>query len=334
MVQLSIVHTELTAGEFFKGFNNDPIELYGAENELRKILGHTGRDIKVVPPFTCTHGHNTFLGDGVHINLETFFDDTKKIRLGNRVLTGPFLRILGEVQIGDDVWIGGGVTIHPGVKIGRGAVISAGSVVKNNVAPNALMVGSPARQIREINQTEIPEGIKTKTSESELQKMITGKVFFSSDPQLKADKQKAYEFFRAFNRHEHSNLESILGRVGENVDTGILYITYGYQIFIGNGVRIGDRVYLGDAGKITIGDMAIIEEEAQLYTTNHCLPIPYRGYILGEDITIGPRAKIGKRAIILPGVTIGEAAVVEENSVVNHDVLPNTTVSGIPAKVK
>ena len=114
---------------FFRRFNEDFSRLYNAEDELRGILGKTGKDIKVVPPLVCTHGSNTFLGDGVHINLETFFDDTKKIYLGDRVLTGPFLSILtikkdngtvldGDVMIEDDVWIGGGVTIYPGVRVG------------------------------------------------------------------------------------------------------------------------------------------------------------------------------------------------------------------------
>lgn len=337
------------AQEFFKHFNTEVAQLYDVEAQLKQILGGVGKDIKVVPPLVCSHGANTFLGDGVHINLETDFDDQKEIHLGNRVLTGPFLRILttdpesnceGEVHIEDDVWIGGGVTIYPGVRIGQGTVISAGSVVREDIPPNALVVGSPARQIRVINQAEKPAGVDS-DSESERQKMTSQKVFYSSDQQLKVDKQKAYEFFRDFNLHASSlspeqkiaKLREILGEVGDNIGVSEFYFSYGYQIFIGEGVNLGESVFLGDAGKITLGDNVDLEPEVQLYTTNHLLPIPYRGYIVAEDITINRGAKIGKRSIVLPGVTIGEGAVVESGSVVNKDIPAFTKVGGIPAKV-
>lgn len=337
------------AKEFFDTFNSRITQLYDVEKELGEILGGIGHEVKVVPPFVCTNGSNTFLGDGVHINLETFFEDRGEIRLGNKVLTGPFLKVItlredgtvAPVTIEDDVWIGGGVTIHPGIRIGKGAVISAGSNITEDVAENALVVGAPAKQFKEVDQTEVPEGIEPNPQEPEKQKMVSGRIFYSSDPQLKIDKQKAYEFFRNFNlqsaqltpEERMQRLKSIFSTVGKNINVGRLYFSYGYQIFIGSKVEIGDRVFLGDAGKITIGDGAVLGQEVQLYTTNHCLPIPYRSYITAEDITIGPKAQIGKRAIILPGITIGEGAIVAQNSVVTHDVPANTKVSGIPAKV-
>lgn len=52
-----------------------------------------------------------------------------------------------RIRIGDDVWIGYGATILSGIEIGRGAIISAGSVVRADVAPYAIVVGNPARQV-------------------------------------------------------------------------------------------------------------------------------------------------------------------------------------------
>lgn len=51
------------------------------------------------------------------------------------------------VRIGDDVWVGAGACITANVTIGDGAVIGANSVVLADVAPNAIVVGSPARQV-------------------------------------------------------------------------------------------------------------------------------------------------------------------------------------------
>lgn len=51
-----------------------------------------------------------------------------------------------------------------------------------------------------------------------------------------------------------------------------------------------------------------------------------------KKVTIGDRVWIGPNAILLPGITIGEGAVVAAGSVVTHDVAPYTVVGGIPAK--
>ena len=54
----------------------------------------------------------------------------------------------GDTVIGNDVWIGQNAVILPGVHIGDGAIIGANSVVGSNVAPYAIVVGNPAKEIR------------------------------------------------------------------------------------------------------------------------------------------------------------------------------------------
>jgi acetyltransferase-like isoleucine patch superfamily enzyme len=54
-----------------------------------------------------------------------------------------------SIFIGNDVWIGSHVVVLPGVSIGDGAVIGAGSVVTGDVEPYAVVVGNPARKIKE-----------------------------------------------------------------------------------------------------------------------------------------------------------------------------------------
>jgi acetyltransferase-like isoleucine patch superfamily enzyme len=60
------------------------------------------------------------------------------------------------VTIEDDVWIGSNCVILPGVKLGCGCVIGAGSVVTENIPPNAIAVGVPARvfKYRNVNMTD------------------------------------------------------------------------------------------------------------------------------------------------------------------------------------
>lgn len=52
-------------------------------------------------------------------------------------------------EIGDDVWIGHGAIILAGVKIGRGAIIGAGAVVVKDIDPYTVVVGNPARKVKE-----------------------------------------------------------------------------------------------------------------------------------------------------------------------------------------
>lgn len=85
------------------------------------------------------------------------------------------------------------------------------------------------------------------------------------------------------------------------------------------------------AGGITIDDDALIAANVQLLSNNHDLQ--NRRVITCKPVHIGHRAWIGAGATILPGVTVGENAVVGAGSVVTRDVEPNTIVAGNPAKL-
>ena len=61
----------------------------------------------------------------------------------------PFDPRPGPVTIGHDVWIGAQVMIAGGVNIGHGAIVGARSVVTRDVPPYAIVVGAPARVVRQ-----------------------------------------------------------------------------------------------------------------------------------------------------------------------------------------
>jgi acetyltransferase-like isoleucine patch superfamily enzyme len=87
-----------------------------------------------------------------------------------------------------------------------------------------------------------------------------------------------------------------------------------------------------DLGGITIEDDVLIGPKVSLITENHPLDPADRRALLTKPIVIRRKAWIGAAATILPGVTIGENAVVAAGAVVNTDVPANTVVGGIPAK--
>jgi putative colanic acid biosynthesis acetyltransferase WcaF len=105
-----------------------------------------------------------------------------------------------------------------------------------------------------------------------------------------------------------------------------------WNISMGMHVAIDDSVYLYSAAKIKIGTKVAISREAFICTASHDISKPNRPLVVAP-ITVEDGVWIGARAIILPGVTIGEGAVVGAGSVVTKDVEPWTVVGGNPAKV-
>lgn len=96
--------------------------------------------------------------------------------------------------------------------------------------------------------------------------------------------------------------------------------------------NIGPRVKLYSKDKIKIGVYVTISQDAYICTASH--DITSRGMVLvTKPIMIGDYVWIAAKAIILPGVTIGEGAVVGCGAVVAKDVPPWTVVVGNPARV-
>ena len=83
------------------------------------------------------------LGNGVIVNTGAIVEHD--VSVGDCVHIAPGSVILGEAVIGSRALIGAGSRILPCVKIGEDAVVGAGSVVRDSVAPNTTVVGSPAR---------------------------------------------------------------------------------------------------------------------------------------------------------------------------------------------
>ena len=110
------------------------------------------------------------------------------------------------------------------------------------------------------------------------------------------------------------------------------YTNFGRFITLGKNVFINHACSFLDLGGITIEDDVLIGPKVNLITENHPLEPGERQALLLGSITIKRNAWIGAAATILPGVTVGENAVVAAGAVVSKDVPANTVVGGIPAK--
>jgi acetyltransferase-like isoleucine patch superfamily enzyme len=104
------------------------------------------------------------------------------------------------------------------------------------------------------------------------------------------------------------------------------FISLGKQVFINHGCSFLDM------GGIIIEDLVMIGPRVNLVTENHPVNARERRSMRCAPILIKRNAWIGAGATILPGVTIGENAVVAAGALVNRDVSDNTLVAGVPAR--
>lgn len=103
------------------------------------------------------------------------------------------------------------------------------------------------------------------------------------------------------------------------------------QITIGDHCIIGHNCFLDGRETIAIGDNVNMGSHVTIYTREHAVDSPTFAET-GEPVRIEDYAWISGHAIVLPGVTVGEGAVVAAGSVVVKDVAPYTLVGGNPAR--
>jgi len=98
-------------------------------------------------------------------------------------------------------------------------------------------------------------------------------------------------------------------------------------------INLGCTIDLG--ADVTIGDNISIGHHVMLMSTSHEIgPAERRaGQVLARPIVIGSGAWLGARSVIMPGVTVGNSAIVAAGAIVTKDVPPNTVVGGVPARV-
>ena len=128
----------------------------------------------------------------------------------------------------------------------------------------------------------------------------------------------------------------LFARIGKNPFIGDnFHCDFGKNIFIGDNFHADYNCTMLDVAEIRIGSNCLIGPDVGIYTAGHRLSPADRtkdGY--GIAIDIGDDVWIGGHSIILPGVTIGNGAVIAAGSVVTRDVRTMTLVAGNPAKYK
>lgn len=207
--------------------------------------------------------------------------------------------LVGEgVTIADDASIGANVVIHDGVRVGAGVQIDHGAVL-----------GRTSRRNR-LSHTEPEAGGETVIG--------AGSIVCCYALVARGARMEAHSFLG-----DHANLREN-ARIGEDVA-------------VGAGCLIRERASIGDRTRLqshaVIGANTVIEAD--------CFLGPGIHVIVGRTMTSPPRAEppvlrrgcqIGAGVRILPGVEVGEEAVVGAGAVVLRDVPAGAVVKGVPAR--
>jgi acetyltransferase-like isoleucine patch superfamily enzyme len=111
------------------------------------------------------------------------------------------------------------------------------------------------------------------------------------------------------------------------------YTDCGKNISVGRNVFINSGCRFQDQGGISIGDGALIGHNVVLATLNHDIDPRKRSTLHPAPISIGQDVWIGANATVLPGVTVGDGAIIAAGAVVTKDVPANVIAGGVPAKI-
>lgn len=131
---------------------------------LRAFGARIGRDVHIYPNVRIIMPWNVSIGDECAIGERVVIYSLGRITIGKKVTVSQqahlcagthdhrrpdFPLVKTPIVIGDGVWICADAFIGPGVRVGYGAVIGARAVAIKDVPRNAIVVGNPARTVRE-----------------------------------------------------------------------------------------------------------------------------------------------------------------------------------------
>lgn len=140
---------------------------------IKEMFAEAGEGCYIEPPFRANWGgKHVRLGNYVYANFNLTLVDDGNIDIGDNVMFAPNVTVITathpvlpslrekglqfnvDVKICSNVWIGAGAIIMPGITVGENSVVGAGSVVTKDVPPNTVVVGNPARVLREIGERD------------------------------------------------------------------------------------------------------------------------------------------------------------------------------------
>ena len=178
---------------------------------------------------------------------------------------------------------------------------------------------------------------------TELEKLNAGLPYNFMDPEVDALRLNAVrgcEELNALSAADYKARETVIrklfGKVGQNpVILPRFVCDNGKNISVGDNFLINFNGVILDIAPVIIGNNVMIGPNTLITTVNHPLNAKERRnhMAVATPVTIGNDVWIGGNVTILPGVTIGDRAVIAAGAVVTKDIPAKTVAGGVPAKV-
>lgn len=178
---------------------------------------------------------------------------------------------------------------------------------------------------------------------TELEKLKAMLPFNTDDAEVMEAKKRARKLAAEFNnsgedapKRRTEILTELFGDCTEDIFIKPPFrCDYGFNIHVGKKFFANYDCVMLDAGPIHIGDYCLLGPKTCIYTVSHDINPRRRaeGASYAKPVNIGDNVWLGGNCIVLPGVTIGNNAIVGAGSVVTKDVPENAVVAGNPARV-
>ncbi len=224
-------------------------------------------------------------------------------RIGKNFICGINVVVEEDVVIGDDVYVGHNVIIKKGTIIGNGVKIEDNTVLGRMPIKSKI---SAITQEKELPSLRIGDEVRIGSLVVIYRGAVIGNNVFIAD----------------------------LASIREDAEIGE-YTVVGRGVAVENRVKIGKYCKLETEAYITalsiIEDYCFIAPEVT-FTNDNFLGRTEERFKYHKGVHVKKGARIGANATFLPGITVGEDALVAAGSVVTKDVPPKTIVMGIPAR--
>ncbi|MBQ9390680.1 MAG: sugar O-acetyltransferase [Lachnospiraceae bacterium] len=178
---------------------------------------------------------------------------------------------------------------------------------------------------------------------TEYEKMISSKIYNSTDPELIRLRSKAqdlcyeYNLLRPSDKDNQQDIMSrLLGSIGSKYEIRApFYCDYGFNISIGENFFANFNTVFIDCSRIVIGNNVMFGPNCCIDGAGHPTDTVRRneGYEYAYPITIEDDVWLGSGVHIMPGITIGRGCVIGAGSIVTKDIPPYSLAVGNPCHV-
>ena len=178
---------------------------------------------------------------------------------------------------------------------------------------------------------------------TEEQKCLAGELYYTDFPGRHNQHLQAADLCFEYNHTKPSNMQrrteiihSLFKHVGkECYIEPLLHCSFGFNLSVGDYFFANNNCLFMDDAAISFGDHVLIGPGCHFYTAEHPIDPTLRVQKLERalPITVGNNVWFGGHCTVLPGVTIGNNAVIGAGSVVTRNIPDNTIAVGVPCRV-